>query len=104
MSSYRFIKSSICDRLMEYYQAISYLSSKLIVLVQFVCKEVNMSQLILSRRPGESVLIGDDIVITVYQHKSKRQVKLVIDAPPDVLILRDELVKTQSIKFGMNGK
>jgi len=63
-----------------------------------------MSQLVLSRRPGESVLIGDDIVITVYQHKSKRQVKLVIDAPPDVHILRDELVKTHSIKSCANGK
>jgi carbon storage regulator len=46
--------------------------------------------LILSRRPGESVTIGDDIMITVVSI-SGSQVRLGITAPREVRILREEI-------------
>ena len=44
--------------------------------------------LILSRRVGESVLIGSDIAITVLRVKGD-QVRLGVQAPKDVAVLRD---------------
>jgi len=54
--------------------------------------------LILSRRVGEKIMIGDDIEVTVCGiHKG--QVKLGIDAPDEVVILREELYhQTKSVK------
>jgi len=46
--------------------------------------------LILSRRVHESLLIGDDIEITVVR-LSPRRVRLAINAPDDVRILRKEI-------------
>jgi carbon storage regulator len=46
--------------------------------------------LILGRKPNESVIIGDDIVITILSVDGDR-VKVGIDAPSDVRILRQEL-------------
>jgi carbon storage regulator len=48
--------------------------------------------LILSRRPGESVTIGDDIVITVVA-VSGNQIRLGISAPRQVRVLRQEILK-----------
>ncbi len=48
--------------------------------------------LILRRKTGESVLLGDDIKITVVECGSEG-VRLAIDAPKDVQILREELVE-----------
>lgn len=56
--------------------------------------------LILSRKLGESVLLGDDVSITVLE-VSKGVVKLGIDAPKEIRILRGELseaVKEANIK------
>ena len=47
--------------------------------------------LILSRRPGDSILIGDGIRVVVIA-SDRRGVRLGIDAPPDVTILRGEIV------------
>lgn len=49
--------------------------------------------LILTRRPGESLTIGDDIRLTVLSVSAgdSGSVVLGIDAPRDVLILRSEL-------------
>lgn len=47
--------------------------------------------LILSRRPGEAIYVGDDIIITVANVKGD-QVKLGIQAPRDILVIRDELI------------
>lgn len=44
----------------------------------------------LTRRVGESVLIGDDIEVVIVQMKSG-QVRLGIKAPRDVPVLRNEL-------------
>ena len=50
-----------------------------------------MPMLALSRRADEAILIGDDIVLTVLGIRGD-QVRIGITAPPDVEILRDELV------------
>lgn len=46
--------------------------------------------LILSRRETERVRLGDSIVVTIVR-VSGDKVRLGIEAPPDVLVLRDEL-------------
>ncbi|HUV94341.1 MAG TPA: carbon storage regulator CsrA [Anaerolineae bacterium] len=46
--------------------------------------------LILSRRPGESISIGDDVMVTVIGVSGDR-VKIGIEAPQHILILREEL-------------
>ncbi|QGJ68900.1 Carbon storage regulator CsrA [Planctomycetales bacterium 10988] len=46
--------------------------------------------LVLSRKVGEKLHIGNDIVITITQVKGNR-VKIGIEAPEDVRIVRDEL-------------
>jgi len=48
--------------------------------------------LILSRRPGESILIGDGIRLVVIEC-DRRGVRLGIEAPPEVTILRGEIVR-----------
>ena len=48
--------------------------------------------LILSRRPGESVTLGDDIVVTVVSVNGN-QVRLGINAPREVRVPRDEIYK-----------
>lgn len=47
--------------------------------------------LILTRREGETVVLDDDIRITIRAIKGK-QVKVGIDAPDDVEIIREELL------------
>ena len=46
--------------------------------------------LILNRKPGESIIIGEDIEITVLEVEENR-VKIGIDAPRDINILRKEI-------------
>ena len=46
--------------------------------------------LVLSRKQTERVRLGDSIVVTVVR-VSGDKVRLGIEAPPDVLVLRDEL-------------
>jgi carbon storage regulator len=48
--------------------------------------------LVITRKKGESILIGDDIEITVVK-LDDNSVKLSISAPKDVTILRKELYK-----------
>ena len=47
--------------------------------------------LILSRRPGEQMVIGDDILVEVLE-VSGTQVRLGITAPREVTVLREELL------------
>ena len=51
--------------------------------------------LVLSRKQGESIRINDNITINVVSVGPGR-VKIAIDAPQDVTILRGELVDDQS--------
>lgn len=46
--------------------------------------------LVLSRKQNEKIRIGSDIVINIVS-VSENQVKIGIEAPPDVKILREEL-------------
>ncbi len=46
--------------------------------------------LILTRRAGESLHIGDDIKITVFNIQGK-QVKIGIEVPDDVVVYREEV-------------
>ena len=46
--------------------------------------------LVLSRREGEKIIIGDSVAITVVR-VSGEKVRIGIEAPEDVLILRGEL-------------
>lgn len=46
--------------------------------------------LILTRKLGEGLFIGDDIRITVVEVRGK-QIRLGIEAPPQVVVLREEI-------------
>ena len=45
--------------------------------------------LVLSRKESEKIKLGDDIVLTIVRVSGDR-VRLGIDAPPELLILREE--------------
>src|SRR5262249_39001818 len=53
-------------------------------------KKEKTPMLVLSRKVGERVVIGDRIVVTVLEVKG-RQVRLGFEAPPDIQIWRGEL-------------
>lgn len=44
----------------------------------------------LSRGEGESVMVGEDVKVTVY-HIDRNQVRLTFEAPRDVVIDREEV-------------
>ena len=46
--------------------------------------------LILTRRAGETLIIGDDVTVTVLDIKG-RQVRLGINAPKDISVHREEV-------------
>ncbi len=48
--------------------------------------------LILTRRTGASLMIGDSVVVTVFEVKGN-QVRIGIDAPKNVTIYREEIFK-----------
>ena len=54
--------------------------------------------LVLGRREGESIQIGDDIVITISKIND-RQVSVAIDAPLEVSIVRSELLMRDKIRI-----
>lgn len=47
--------------------------------------------LVLTRRTGQSIMIGDDIVVTVLEVKGD-QIRLGISAPRDVAVHREEVL------------
>lgn len=49
--------------------------------------------LILTRKPGESIILGDNIEIKVLEVSDSR-VKLGIEAPRDIKVLRKEVIST----------
>lgn len=54
--------------------------------------------LVLTRRPGESFYLGDDIKITLQSVRGE-SVRVAIDAPADVRILRAELKEAADINL-----
>lgn len=59
--------------------------------------------LVLSRRVSERIRVGDSIVVTVLRVAGDK-VRLGIKAPPDVLVLRDELEPHKSADSPPKGK
>ncbi len=60
--------------------------------------------LVLTRRLGEAITIGDDVRIVIVEI-SGHQVKLGIEAPKDVEIYREELYKRiKGVPFGAISK
>ena len=61
--------------------------------------------LVLSRRENERIKLGDSIVVTVVR-VSRDKVRLGIEAPSDMLVLREELETSptagESVKSGRN--
>jgi carbon storage regulator len=53
--------------------------------------------LVLSRKPGEKVVIGNGIIVTVAEVKGNR-VRLAFEAPGDVKIMRSELLEGRDDK------
>ncbi len=51
--------------------------------------------LVLSRRESERIKLGDAIVVTVIRVAAGR-VRLGIEAPADIIVLRDELERNQA--------
>lgn len=50
--------------------------------------------LVLTRTEGQSILIGDDIKLTVVSAKGS-QVRFGIEAPRDTMVLREEVAKRE---------
>lgn len=50
--------------------------------------------LVLSRKEGSHVVIGDDIIVKVTKIRGNR-VSIAIDAPPEVSIRRGEILKVE---------
>ena len=46
--------------------------------------------LILTRKIGEGIILGDDIRIAVLEIRGK-QIRIGIEAPPEVVVLREEI-------------
>jgi len=53
--------------------------------------------LVLGRVPGQSIYIGNDIVVTVLRSQGGA-IKIGITAPPEIKILREELRQTPAAK------
>lgn len=55
--------------------------------------------LILNRKSGKKILIGKDVVVTALGYCAKtKQVKIGIDAPVDVRVLREEIADRYVVK------
>ena len=53
--------------------------------------------LVLTRNQGQSILIGDDIKLTIVSTKGG-QVRFGIEAPPNLTILREEVAEREGKK------
>lgn len=52
--------------------------------------------LVLSRKPGEKILIGDNVTVTIVRI-GPNTVRLGIDAPRDMNIVREELCQSSRV-------
>ena len=50
--------------------------------------------LVLGRKPGESVVIGEDVIVKVVK-SDQGDLRLAIDAPKDVKIIRGEIYEDE---------
>jgi carbon storage regulator len=56
---------------------------------------MGVDMLVLTVKENEKVLVGDEVKITVAEIRGK-QIRLGIEAPPGVVILREKLVKSKN--------
>ncbi|MDP5226323.1 MULTISPECIES: carbon storage regulator [Arthrobacter] len=49
--------------------------------------------LVLTRKPGEKIMIGDEIVITFLENNGSEGIRIGIDAPRHLAIKREEIFK-----------
>ena len=49
--------------------------------------------LVLTRKPGERIVIGEDITVTVLEVQGNR-IRLGIEAPKEIPVMREELVRS----------
>jgi len=56
--------------------------------------------LVLTRRFGESIRIGDDIRVTIIERDHNHQVRVGIEAPNSISILREELYERSQLGEG----
>ncbi len=54
--------------------------------------------LVLSRKPSQRILIGKDVAITIVRI-DRNQVRIGVEAPAGVTILRDELTATEPVEL-----
>ncbi len=59
--------------------------------------------LILTRRVGESLIIGDNVTLTVLGVKGN-QVRVGVDAPRDVTVHREEIAQRDDTNNGSSAK
>jgi len=62
-----------------------------------------MTHLVLRRKREESIVIGAKIVVTVLGIEESGQVRIGIEAPPDIRIVRGELATPPAQPGGRNG-
>ena len=55
--------------------------------------------LVLSRKPGERIMIGDNVIVTVVRI-GPNNVRLGIDAPAELNIVREELCANSAVGAG----
>jgi carbon storage regulator len=55
-----------------------------------------MTMLVLSRKLGEKIVIGDNIVVTVVKI-DRNQIRIGIEAPHDVPVYREEIAPQRAI-------
>jgi carbon storage regulator len=58
--------------------------------------------LVLSRKPGEKILIGENVTVTIVRI-GPNTVRLGIDAPREMNIVREELCQTARVGHPENG-
>ena len=51
--------------------------------------------LVITRKKGESILVGDNIKIVVLEVR-RRQIRLGIESPPDIVVLREEIAQRRT--------
>ena len=59
--------------------------------------------LVLTRNVGESLIISDSVTVTILKNKDG-QIRIGIDAPRNISVMREELLEMAGDYFGMNGK
>jgi len=58
-----------------------------------------MTMLVLSRKLGEKIVIGDNIVVTVVKI-DRNQIRIGIEAPTDILVYREEIAPQRAVQDG----